>query len=173
MTADGKAFRSSAWNVAKDAPIPLKKPPYFQRTNDGRPSCSVVGNVIIADWANCAGPCHHARIVTSSGVEVGTLSPGYPAAIQVSDKAFALATYGGDMTPNAFRLYDLKSGAPYADIPVALVGIGEPRMVRLTGDAFAAVTFDAETRTTRISVVSVASPSKPSLVGEMTLPECR
>ena len=74
-TDDGKvvAFGSDLWVVAGDKKLKLKAPKEYKGNID-KPALGgveVVGNAIIANWYNCAGPCTQAVLVDAKGANRG------------------------------------------------------------------------------------------------------
>jgi len=173
-TDDMKVFRvgSTAWGLAEDAPLKLRPPPRYQRSKGVVAQLEIVGNVFVADWTDCAGPCDQSRIYTSSNAVVGEAIDGYVKVTQVTDKVFALVSdvegLDGSKAKDRFQLFELRTGKASGTVPLP-AQTGAP-VVRLDTDTFA-VMYEAD-RGARIAIVSAANPDKPALVGEMTLPSC-
>ncbi len=81
----------TAWSVHADAPLALDPPPAYRNSNGPPPDVTAVGNVLVADWFDCAGPCHVMQVVGGNGKNVGKPVTGYLQLRWISDsKVFAL-----------------------------------------------------------------------------------
>ncbi len=74
MDLKSVVFGDRMFSIAKDKEIKLKAPKEYRRRSD-KPqlgTLDVVGNAVIANWLDCAGPCAMGVVVDAAGANKGT-----------------------------------------------------------------------------------------------------
>ncbi len=165
-----RGIGAELWSPAKDAPVKLHRPG-SSRVGAPSPDLTAVGDVVVVDWYDCAGPCHEARIIDAHGKQVGALIQGYTTVVRVNDELFAITSDTAGVfeksPPDAFQLFELRTGKARGKIPLAPDAVGAT--VKLDSDHFAVLTSESDTR---VVDVLVAKPNRPKVVADMTLPAC-
>ena len=167
-TTDLKAVSigTGAWSVTKDRPLVLAPPRAYG--GGGFPQhVQAVGNVLLVEWVNCAGPCTDEQLVSSSGKNLGAQFSGGGPIIQVDDDHFVVVSEYGDLhlvSMQGKRLGD-RAGIP--------MGYGSPAerlgAVRI-GEDTVGVLYDDDSAV-HVEAVHVGAGGL-SAAGENTLPRC-
>lgn len=122
-TDDGKlvAVGSDLWVVASDKKLKLKAPKEYKGNID-KPSLGgveIVGNAVIANWYNCAGPCTQAVLVDAKGANRGKWFGG-GVALQLDAKRLAVLSIE---SANELVVIDLPSAKQTSRLAIDMGGV--------------------------------------------------
>jgi len=78
------------WSVARDKKMALKRPSEYKNAEAAMVGATVAGDLLVADWADCAGPCTQSQIVDSRGKNRGGTTQGGGAVLELGARHFAV-----------------------------------------------------------------------------------
>lgn len=166
-----RGLQPELWSTAKDAPVKLTRPGNSTEPNPPGPELTAIGNVVLADWYDCAGPCHTGQLVDTRGRQIGDLIDGYTTVWRVSDDLFAIRsdTEGTrKKPPDEVRLYDLRTGKARGKVPVPPNSVGD--MIPFAKGHAALVSKSDKGE--RVIDLDISRASRPKIAAETTLPSC-
>lgn len=121
-TGDGKLVVTGrdAWVVATDTKLALVPPKEYEGANKaGLGSLEVVGNLLVATWFDCAGPCGRSVLVDATGANRGAWF-GEGTVMQLDAKRIAVFSVEAE---NEVVVIDVASGTQTSRVPVDTGGI--------------------------------------------------
>ncbi len=91
---------AQAWRIASDSQLALKIPKEYLAPNIDRPELvdlEVAGDLVIADWSNCAGPCIGGQLVDTKGKNIGATFQAGGSTLELYPGRFAVFSEFGEV----------------------------------------------------------------------------
>lgn len=159
------------WALQADRTLALKPPARYHGDHD-TPAVSelaVAGELVVASWSNCAGPCTVMQLVDSAGRNKGKPARGGGAVFQLDPKRFVVTSEYGEA-----QIFELGTGKPRGAL---VAGDGEPTStaaIRIDDETFVVMTQRMTTGGRQIvKIRAPGDPSlKPAILEQMYLPGC-
>lgn len=151
-------IQGKPWSVRDDKALVLTPPREYAKRSDvppGSTGVDVAGDLLIANWADCAGPCAMAAVIDASGATKGDWFPaGKPLALDakrvaiIPDDSDAILTVLDPVTAKQLGTLQLADGV--------LLGL---QAARVDAKTIAAVWHEEAWKVVWISVPPTGSPS--------------
>ena len=162
---------ADAWNIKSDKKLKLSPPSEYKKSSPDKPTLSsveIVGNLGIAFWTDCAGPCGYSVVFDANGKNKGKRFAAGEA-IPLDDKR--LAVVSGEVD-SGMTIIDIKSAKQLAKLEFGGGALeGGLGSVKVDNNTLAVAWRSSEPDEWTVGTIAVAPGAKPTMT-KRSIPVC-